>query len=130
MMRPCITCGIPSVSTRCTAHAQELARTSRRGRPDLRGTAKERGYDSRWDRLSKRARALQPWCSDCLTTKDLTGDHERWPATDLSHLDVVCRACNSRRGAIRGKAGGDAHDGGSTDPQRGGTVSISPRVRA
>jgi len=67
-MRPCLTCGTPTEASRCDEHAPtatELRRTS----------ARERGYDARHDRLSKRARTLQPWCSDCLTTEALTLHH-------------------------------------------------------
>lgn len=98
-MKPCITCGEPCDGPRCPDHAL----------PDHRGTAAARGYDSRWRRLSKRARKLQPFCSDCGTTDDLTVDHstEAWQRYEqnltirLSDVEVVCRACNSRRGAAR-----------------------------
>lgn len=39
------------------------------------GTTSQRGYDTAWRRLSERARALQPWCSDCGRRDDLTTDH-------------------------------------------------------
>lgn len=93
-MRPCLDCGTPTEGTRCPEHTQ--AKTH-----DLSATA--RGYDARWQRLSTRARRLQPWCLDCGTTDDLTGDHLQWPATKLEHVAVVCRACNTRRGAARGE---------------------------
>lgn len=64
------------------------------------GTA-ARGYGARWQALSAEAREIQPWCSDCGAEEDLTADHLRWPATALADVEVVCRACNSRRGAMR-----------------------------
>lgn len=78
-----------------------------RGKPA--GTPKERGYDTQWRRLSERARRIQPYCTDCGTTDDLTGDHSReaWRRKDaglpirLRDIDVVCRSCNSKRGQQR-----------------------------
>lgn len=74
-------------------------------------TKQQRGYDARWDRLSKRARALQPFCSDCGSPEDLTADHtvEAWRRYEagkrirLQDIDVVCRSCNSERGEARGE---------------------------
>lgn len=64
--RPCIGCGdvIPSGSL-CAD-----------GRPrDRKVSARTRGYDTAWDRLSKRARRLQPWCESCGAVDDLQADH-------------------------------------------------------
>jgi 5-methylcytosine-specific restriction endonuclease McrA len=48
--------------------------------------------------------ALQPWCSQCGSKEDLTGDHitalangNRRPTLD--GIQVLCRSCNSRKGA-------------------------------
>lgn len=98
-MKPCLSCGEPSEETRCPDHQ----------RPDERGTPAERGYDWTWQKLSKRARALQPWCSDCFTTDDLTTDHspQAWArkaagkAIRLRDVDVVCRSCNAKRGRAK-----------------------------
>jgi len=96
---PCLDCGEVAPGTRCDhCRAEREARTSER-----RGSATSRGYDSRWQRLSARARRLQPFCTDCSTTDDLTADHLVWPARTLADVDVVCRPCNSRRGATRGE---------------------------
>lgn len=82
-------CGEPSETSRCPEHAYpEPAKLSRR----------ERGYDEAWTKLSKRARELQPWCSACGATDDLTGDHLRWPARTLKDVDVLCRSCNAKKG--------------------------------
>lgn len=99
MKRPCIDCGEPTPGTRCTSCAPADARRTERAR--TRPGPRRIGYTSAWDRLSKRARAAQPWCLDCGTDQDLTGDHRRWPARGLEDVDVVCRACNSRRGPAR-----------------------------
>lgn len=79
----------------------------------LRGkTTAQRGYGSRWQKLSKRARQLQPFCSDCGKEYDLTADHsttawqrhEAGKSIRLQDIDVVCIDCNSARGAARGES--------------------------
>lgn len=88
-LRPCVVCGEPATGTRCSEH---------------------RGYGSyAWTRLSKRARRLQPWCSDCGSTEDLQCDHspQAWERAAqrkplrLKDIDVVCGACNRARGSAR-----------------------------
>lgn len=129
MDRPCLTCGEPSDATRCTDCTQSTEHTL---------TREQRGYDSRWRRLSRRARRLQPFCTDCGTTQDLTGDHspeawarhERGQAIRLQDIDVVCRSCNGRRGAVRTNQGGRGTLRGRATAARRlhlGTVLI-PRV--
>lgn len=86
--RPCLDCGAPSASTRCTGC---------------------RGYDSEWERLSRKARKLQPFCSDCGATENLQADHspEAWARRAagkpirLKDVDVVCGPCNTDRGQAR-----------------------------
>lgn len=99
-LRPCLDCGTPSPRARCD-----------RCRPPLRSRpSRAAGYDTAWDALSRRARRLQPWCSDCGAVDDLTCDHspEAWRRKDaglpirLVDVDVVCRRCNSARGKARG----------------------------
>lgn len=76
-----------------------------------RGSTKQRGYDSRWRRLSERARRLSPVCEDCGAVDDLTTDHSEraWQRKEsglpirLEDVAVVCRRCNTDRGAARGK---------------------------
>lgn len=83
-------CGEPSPESRCQLHPH--LQPNKRSR-------EERGYDDAWRALSKRARELQPWCSHCGATEDLTADHLQWPARTLKHVDVLCRSCNARKGA-------------------------------
>lgn len=105
-LKACVECGEPAEGSRCPKHPYE-----RRKYTDE--TAAERGYDGAWRKLSARARRLQPWCSDCGTSEDLTGDHspEAWrrkaagKGIRLEDIDVVCRGCNNRRGAARGPGG-------------------------
>lgn len=80
-----------------------------------RGKTADRGYGARWQRLSKRARDLQPFCSDCGSPYELTADHsveawrrvERGQSIRLQDVDVVCLTCNSERGAARGEQASD-----------------------
>lgn len=105
MLKPCIDCGQPAPGSRCTECKVERARAGYVRAADRRGTTAERGYGSRWRRLSERARARQPWCSVCGTSEDLTVDHlvplaaggPRHPR--LGDVIVLCRSCNSRKGA-------------------------------
>lgn len=86
----------------------------------VRGNRHARGYDNRWQRLSKRARELQPFCSDCGRSDHLTADHSvaAWQAFEqgkritLDMIDVVCRWCNADRGAARGVDATDAYRSG------------------
>lgn len=100
--RPCLGCGVPSVGSRCADCALRLKaeRPYPSGKRLSNASASARGYDAAWQRLSKRARNLQPWCSDCGCPDDLTADHLVWPARTLSDVEVVCRPCNSARGPI------------------------------
>lgn len=103
-LRPCVVCGEPTERSRCDDH-HIPANHHRPNKP----SAHERGYDSAWQRLSKRARRMQPWCSDCGSTNDLQTDHspEAWERKAagleirLQDIDVVCGACNRTRGAAR-----------------------------
>ena len=131
MKRPCLTCGALSEQSRCDACTGRYNSMARRLYP--KSSPRARGYNSRWDRLSRKARRLQPFCSDCGATKDLQADHspEAWRRHEaglpirLRDIDVVCGACNRRRGAARGEGHrrADSGSGGRTqtqgsDPQR------------
>ncbi|GAA2184691.1 hypothetical protein GCM10009785_33620 [Brooklawnia cerclae] len=98
-LKPCLTCGALTEGARCQLHTD----TSRPSRA--------RGYDTRWDKLSRRARQLQPWCTDCGRTDDLQLDHlpGAWervaahlPLRLGADVEVVCGPCNRARGAARG----------------------------
>lgn len=116
MMRPCLRCGAPSEGARCPEHTQPRRHAL---------SATRRGYDTAWAKLSKRARRLQPFCTDCGTTTDLTADHteEAWARRErglpirLTDVTVVCRSCNSRRGAVRHAAQVLDTRGGKASPQ-------------
>lgn len=107
LLKPCLNCGALSDETRCLDHRVIRVRLPKE-------SATQRGYDYAWTQLSKRARQLQPFCSDCGRTDDLTADHspEAWDRKRrgliirLQDIAVVCRACNTRRGAARGEQAG------------------------
>lgn len=122
LSRPCLECGTPvRNASRCPEHQRHDNRPKDRT---------ERGYGTAWMKLSRRARRLQQHCSDCGATEDLTADHseEAWrrhyagKPIRLQDVDVVCRSCNSRRGARRGRPAE-----GKSSPDRQGTGSISLR---
>jgi 5-methylcytosine-specific restriction enzyme A len=99
-MTACLDCGQPCAGPRCPEHTTVV---------DTKPTAHARGYDASWTRLSKRARRLQPFCTDCGATEDLQCDHtpEAWERKAagkrirLQDIDVVCGPCNRARGAAR-----------------------------
>lgn len=98
-LRPCLTCGSPCAGPRCPEHTTTA-----------KGTARQRGYDAAWDRLSKRARRLQPFCEVCGAVEDLQTDHtpEAWARkaagkpVRLKDVRVLCGPCNRAAGAARG----------------------------
>lgn len=99
-MTACLDCGAPADGPRCPEH------THHRPKPP----PAERGYDAAWTKLSKRARKLQPWCTDCGSCDDLQADHlpsawERKAAgkpVRIQDVEVCCGPCNRARGAARG----------------------------
>lgn len=117
----CPTCGTAYEPTDSTAECKDC-RPRDDGTKDryVRGNRHKRGYGYRWEQLSKRARRLQPFCTDCGSTHDLTADHtvEAWKRHDaglpvrLKDIEVVCRSCNTDRGAARGDNATDAHRAG------------------
>jgi 5-methylcytosine-specific restriction protein A len=124
-LRPCIDCGEPAEGPRCPEHTT-----------DAKGTATARGYDAAWDKLSKRARRLSPFCSDCGSTEGLECDHspEAWArkaagkSIRLQDVDVVCGECNRARGAARGitTTRGDAPHAAHSRPPSRQSLSHSP----
>lgn len=109
MNRPCLTCGELSEQSRCDLCAPTFTAASRRTYEQRRLSPRKRGYDAAWTRLSARARALQPWCSRCGTSEDLTTDHtpQAWARKAeglpirLEDVDVLCRSHNASLGSSR-----------------------------
>jgi 5-methylcytosine-specific restriction protein A len=124
-LRPCLVCGELADGPRCEVHTV-----------DRKPPAAARGYDAAWSRLSKRARRLQPFCSDCGSTEDLQADHspEAWErkaeglAIRLVDVDVVCGPCNRRRGAARGpRTRGEAPSSEVPYPLASQSLHYTPR---
>lgn len=115
-LRPCLECGTPSPRPRCPEHTPRDTKTS----------AHKRGYDWQWTRLSKRARKLQNWCTDCGATEGLQADHtpQAWARKEagkpirLQDIAIRCGPCNRSAGAARGNAvtRGDAPSTAEPDP--------------
>src|SRR5690625_6248040 len=74
-------------------------------------TTYERGYNERWNRLSRKARELQPFCSDCGTMDDLTADHTElaWKRFDAGRPISLKDITEFGRRGIR--VGGEARAG-------------------
>lgn len=103
--RPCVGCGeLISSGSRCRDCRPKRTAPS----------ATRRGYPEWWNRLSKRARELQPWCA-CGAIDHLTVDHtpaswlkveagQRLTLNDFRNglLIVRCQRCNNSAGAARG----------------------------
>lgn len=112
MMVPCLDCDeLTDHGKRCEDCAAGDRRINRRTNPKVKKlTNAQQGYDSKWNYLSRKARRLQPFCSDCGTTENLTADHTptAWRRKSaglpirLQDVDVVCIYCNIKRGAARG----------------------------
>jgi hypothetical protein len=123
-LRTCLTCGEPSAGPRCPQHTL-----------DAKGTATQRGYDAAWDRLSKRARRLQPWCETCGATEGLQADHspEAWARKAagkpirLTDVRVLCGPCNRDAGAARGPSAtrGSAPPAASPRPRPRRNLSLT-----
>lgn len=84
---------------RCSSCARAKWREANR----RRGSAYRRGYTKDWKRMVELAVRAQPYCSYCGSTEDLTGDHitpvSVGGLNTPSNIRVLCRACNSSRGA-------------------------------
>lgn len=129
MLSACATCGELTEGTYCESHRPKDTRGKNR---------RDSGYDAAWDRVSARARRLQPFCSvpGC-TSMDLTADHspEAWERKAqgkpirLCDVEVLCRSHNSMAGAARGQRARDRDD------SKGGGMTLcsrtpSPRAEA
>lgn len=122
-LQPCIECGELAQRNRCETHKLK--------QPDYKPDATRRGYDYAWEKLSRKARKLQPFCSDCGATSDLQADHspQAWERHGqgkpirLQDIDVVCGPCNRKRGNQR--PGGKPRLDDPQNPGREGMISVS-----
>jgi 5-methylcytosine-specific restriction endonuclease McrA len=140
-MKACLNCGDLSAGSRCPLHtSQHATQSTAKYRERIGYTNTAMGYGSQWQRLSRLARKLQPFCSDCFTDEDLTTDHSaeaherqaRGLAVRLADVDVCCRSCNSKRGRSRPDTGqGDEGTGkGSLRPGVRHPSTFEPAQRA
>lgn len=92
---PCLYCGTLSRGSTCRQCIQAIEARD----PNRRQRNKQ--YDYQWQKLSRYARQMQPWCSRCKATKDLTADHILSLAdggqNTLDNIMVLCRRCNSSK---------------------------------
>jgi 5-methylcytosine-specific restriction protein A len=106
-LKPCLEagCGRLTERSRCPDHE----RATQRARDVVRGTAAERGYDSRWARRVKEMKLAEPWCHrpGCphrdagSRVNPLTGQHVVAVVNGGSDgpITIWCRRCNSAEGA-------------------------------
>lgn len=98
-MKPCVRCGEPTPGSYCPACQPKR---NDRARDVSRDTAA-------WQKLSKRARRLQPFCTACGSTDDLQTDHtpRAWARVEakkilrLCDCVVLCRVCNNTAGSSK-----------------------------
>ncbi len=110
-LKPCLDCGTPAAASRCPDHA-------RAHRNRQVGSARARGYNRTWDKLSTRLRKLSPLCEQCGATDNLQLDHKpsAWlrkaagKTIRTRDVRVLCRRCN----VTAGKARPDEDQGTST----------------
>ena len=131
-MKLCTVCGVVTsrAGSRCTEHARESSRSRHNAL-----------YSTRvWQRLS--ARVLRAWRGEhgdlcpgyqrpAHRASDLTVDHVVPLAVggapfDVANTSVLCRSCNSTKGASTG--GGVAHTGTRSRPDRAPRVCFLGRV--
>jgi 5-methylcytosine-specific restriction protein A len=104
--KPCAHIGCPNLTREryCDQHKQQVRRYDRE-----RGTAAQRGYDSRWRKARLMFLRKHPLCVDCMKQGRVT------PATDVDHIvphrgnrelfwdesnwQALCHACHSRKTA-------------------------------
>ncbi|KQH78855.1 hypothetical protein AO501_07715 [Mycobacterium gordonae] len=108
-MKLCTVCQAPcGEGSRCDQHKRKHAPTP---------SATARGYGYSYQKLRAQAIALQPFCTDCQATDNLTLDHtpESWRKVERGRtltlrdvrnglLFVRCQRCNQKAGNARGSS--------------------------
>ncbi|MEU1030202.1 HNH endonuclease [Streptomyces mirabilis] len=118
--KPCLKCGrLTTNPSRCDVHQKEWEAARQKLRDAERGSASQRGYDSKYRRIraqvlrAHRARngdLCEGWGVPAHASQDLTVDHIIPLAKGGTHrrenLRVLCRRCNSSRGSKPDNQGG------------------------
>ena len=103
MKRPCLDCGILADQHRCPTHLAIWQTKQEQYRSKTRPSTNKRGYDNAWRRIAKAAITARPWCEYCGAATNLTADHiiplARGGTSEATNVAVLCRTCNSRKGA-------------------------------
>jgi 5-methylcytosine-specific restriction endonuclease McrA len=104
IMRLCASCGRvcrPEEVRR--SKCPDCARTYVREKSRRRRTRQQRGYTDAWLAIVKQAIRAHPFCAECGTSADLTGDHivplSKGGTNTPSNIQVLCRGCNGRKQA-------------------------------
>jgi 5-methylcytosine-specific restriction endonuclease McrA len=92
---PCLYCGVVSRGSTCR---QCVAAIESR---DPNRKIRNKRYDYQWQKLSRQARTMQPYCSRCGSQRDLTADHilslAHGGQNILENIMVLCLSCNSSK---------------------------------
>lgn len=81
--RPCRYPGCPGLTTDPSGYCPAHLKLTRRQYDTERGTAAERGYDSRWAEYSRLYRIENPLCVECLKEDRVT------PSEHVDHIKPV-----------------------------------------
>lgn len=83
---PCLDCQQLCQSSRCDDCRRARERTQQRGRKRVRTGRVDRigTANTQWRRLSRQARTMQNWCSDCHRSADQLQEHEQLVARVVS----------------------------------------------
>ena len=130
--KPCLGCGIPVEGSRCMDCAAEQDRAT--PRPPRGRNSRRDGYTTSWEIVSRKARRMQPWCTDCGREENLHADHlpSAWDryhqglTIQLVDVEVVCSACNNDRGSSRPGSERWDHWVKSGRPRGEGVLSPAP----
>jgi len=118
-LKPCAHGGCHAVvrgGTYCPGHTKQHVRVRSRADRAKRGTARQQGYDSTWEKVRALHLVAHPFCAECRThgwvvrAKDVdhivpfdgTGDPLR---LDPMNLRSLCRACHNRKTHRNGNGG-------------------------
>ena len=104
LMKPCLECGTPSRTSRCSRCSELIL--LKKPRPSKPGST-QRGYDASWQRIRRLVLDRDKWicylCGTKLKGSNATVDHIVSLKEDYSlrlipsNLAACCRSCNSKK---------------------------------